>query len=308
MREEQRDPRGPDLLEVLDLDEAVVAMDSLHTQRATVALVSGAGADHVLSVKANQKSSYTRLNEPPWARIPVLTRKDHGHRGRTTWQSRKVTRQGRWVNGCRSWSTQAVHPVSKLPSAACRAVSVQRTAKSPCSRPDTSPRGRTLVDRELYLPKSWTSDRERCRAAKVPDEQGFATQNELARSLITRALASPLPFAWVTADALYGQDWQFRRTIEEAGLGYVVAVPKSQQVKSLAGTWRIDQITADAPDDACAHRTQGHRDQKTLWTSSLGDRTHHLATDWLPQTQPPIRTRSPQLPGISGTRSLTPLL
>ncbi|MER5217885.1 transposase [Streptomyces sp. NPDC002838] len=50
-----------------------------------------------------------------------------------------------------------------------------------------SRRGRTLVDRELYLPKSWTSDRERCRAAKVPDSRGFATKTELARILVTRA-------------------------------------------------------------------------------------------------------------------------
>lgn len=32
-------------------------------------------------------------------------------------------------------------------------------------------RGHTLVDRELYLPKSWTEDRERCRAARVPDDR-----------------------------------------------------------------------------------------------------------------------------------------
>ncbi|MEV4924813.1 IS701 family transposase [Streptomyces roseoverticillatus] len=113
-----------------------------------------------------------------------------------------------------------------------------------------SSRGRALVDRELYLPKSWTSDRERCRAAKVPDGRGFATKTELARILVARALASPLPVSWVTADALYGQDWHFRRMVEEAGLGYVVAVPKSQQVKSLAGCWRIDQLVGDAPDDA----------------------------------------------------------
>ncbi|MBA4867397.1 IS701 family transposase, partial [Streptomyces sp. PSKA54] len=72
-----------------------------------------------------------------------------------------------------------------------------------------SRRGRTLVDRELYLPKSWTSDRERCRAAKVPDSRGFATKTELARTLVARALTSPLPISWVTADALYGQDWHF---------------------------------------------------------------------------------------------------
>ncbi|MEU2718524.1 IS701 family transposase [Streptomyces sp. NPDC007205] len=113
-----------------------------------------------------------------------------------------------------------------------------------------SGRGRTLVDRELYLPKSWTSDRERCRAAKMPDHRGFATKTELARIVVTRALASPLPISWVTTDALSGQDWHVRRMLEDAGLGYVVAVPKAQQIKSLAGCWRIDQLIGDAPDDA----------------------------------------------------------
>lgn len=38
--------------------------------------------------------------------------------------------------------------------------------------------------------------------------------------------------------------------LEQLGLGYVVAVPKSQQVKSLAGIWRIDQLITEAPGDA----------------------------------------------------------
>src|SRR3954471_8762934 len=33
-----------------------------------------------------------------------------------------------------------------------------------------SPRGRALIDRELYLPKEWTDDRERCRGAGIGDE------------------------------------------------------------------------------------------------------------------------------------------
>ncbi|MFE1775592.1 IS701 family transposase [Streptomyces sp. NPDC059008] len=135
-----------------------------------------------------------------------------------------------------------------------------------------SRRGRTLVDRQLYLPKSWTSDRQRCRAAGVPDGLAFATKPELARRLVTRALASPLPIAWVTADALYGQDWHFRRMLEEAGVGYVVAVPKSQQVKSLAGCWRIDQLISDAPDDSwerlsCGDGAKGPRVYD--WTAAM---------------------------------------
>ncbi|MFJ5535214.1 IS701 family transposase [Streptomyces sp. NPDC093261] len=107
--------------------------------------------------------------------------------------------------------------------------------------------GRALVDRELYLPKSWTSDRERCQAAKIPDERGIATKGELARDIVRRCLAAGLPAASVTADEAYGQDWHFRRLLE---VGYVVAVPKSQQIKSLAGIWRIDELIGEAPGDA----------------------------------------------------------
>lgn len=64
--------------------------------------------------------------------------------------------------------------------------------------------GRALVDRELYLPKSWTEDRDRCRAAKVPDQREFAAENTLVATVVRKAPASPLPIAWVTADAAYG--------------------------------------------------------------------------------------------------------
>lgn len=110
--------------------------------------------------------------------------------------------------------------------------------------------GRALVDRELYLPKAWTTDRERCQAAKVPDDRGFATKGELAKDMIRRCLAAGLPAAWVTAGEAYGQGWAFRRLLEQHNLGYVVAVPKSQQIKSLAGVWRIDELIDDAPADA----------------------------------------------------------
>jgi SRSO17 transposase len=38
----------------------------------------------------------------------------------------------------------------------------------------TSQAGHTLLDRELYLPKSWTTDPQRCREADVPPSVGFA--------------------------------------------------------------------------------------------------------------------------------------
>ena len=48
--------------------------------------------------------------------------------------------------------------------------------------------GRALIDRELYLPGSWTGDRDRCREAGIGDDVAFATKPELARQMIERAM------------------------------------------------------------------------------------------------------------------------
>ncbi|WP_435178967.1 IS701 family transposase [Actinacidiphila sp. bgisy145] len=124
-----------------------------------------------------------------------------------------------------------------------------------------SPKGRALVDRDLYLPKSWTSDPDRCAAAKIPAEREFATKGDLAKAMVMRALASPLPIAWVSADSAYGQEWRFRHMLEETGVGYVLAVPKSQHVR---GMGRIDFAIAQAPDEvwerhSCGQGAKGNR-------------------------------------------------
>jgi len=49
-------------------------------------------------------------------------------------------------------------------------------------------RGHAMIDRELYLPRSWTADPDRRAAARVPEEVEFATKPELARVMLARAL------------------------------------------------------------------------------------------------------------------------
>jgi SRSO17 transposase len=66
--------------------------------------------------------------------------------------------------------------------------------------------GRALIDRDVYVPKSWTEDRDRCRAAGVPDEVSFATKVTLGRRMLTRALDAGVLAAWATADEFYGGD------------------------------------------------------------------------------------------------------
>src|SRR5215467_11320528 len=64
--------------------------------------------------------------------------------------------------------------------------------------------GHAFIDRALYLPKSWTDDPLRLKAAYVPNDIGFATKSRLAAWMIARAAATGVPFSWVAADSVYG--------------------------------------------------------------------------------------------------------
>jgi len=68
-----------------------------------------------------------------------------------------------------------------------------------------STRGRALIDRELYLPQSWCTDRVRCTEAGIGDDVQFATKPELARRMLARALAAGVIFSWFTADEAYAR-------------------------------------------------------------------------------------------------------
>lgn len=49
-------------------------------------------------------------------------------------------------------------------------------------------RGHAAVDRELYIPRSWTDQPDRCRAAGLAPDTAFATKPQLAARMITRLL------------------------------------------------------------------------------------------------------------------------
>jgi len=91
--------------------------------------------------------------------------------------------------------------------------------------------GHAFVDRALYLPKAWTDDSARLAAAHVPADIGFATKPQLARRMAERAMASGVPFAWVTADTVHGVS-ELEMALRRAGKGYVLGVPRTQGVWS----------------------------------------------------------------------------
>lgn len=111
-------------------------------------------------------------------------------------------------------------------------------------------KGRTLLDRALYLPKEWAGDADRREQAGVPEEVAFATKIVLARRMIDRAVAAGVPARWVTADAVYGSDYHFRVALEGHGLGYVVGVRSDFAVRAGFGQARVGTLLAGIPADA----------------------------------------------------------
>lgn len=93
-----------------------------------------------------------------------------------------------------------------------------------------TPQAHVLVDRELYLPQSWTGDPARCREAGIPEEQAFATKPELARAMLERVYAAGLPAAWVTGDTVYGGSGPLRTWLEARRQPYVLAIAANDGV------------------------------------------------------------------------------
>jgi SRSO17 transposase len=141
-------------------------------------------------------------------------------------------------------------------------------------------RGHALIDRELYLPKSWMADPARRRAAGIPDTVEFATKPTLARAMIARALDAGVPAAWVTGDEVYGQDPGLRADLQARRTGYVLAVACDHRVTTGAGKRRADELAACLPRAAwqrysAGSGAKGHRYYDWALIGLAGGRPGH---------------------------------
>ena len=109
----------------------------------------------------------------------------------------------------------------------------------------TSPKGHALIDRELNLPKSWTQDPERCRAAHVPGEITFATKPTLALQMLKRAWDAGVSAAWVTGDTVYGSNRPLRTALEMRRQAYAFAVSCQEQVDVSGRRVRVDDLAQE---------------------------------------------------------------
>ena len=102
-----------------------------------------------------------------------------------------------------------------------------------------SPLGRVLVDKGLYLPESWTSDKDRCAAAGVPEERrSYRSKTELALEMLERALdRGHLQARWVAGDDAFGMSPSFRDGLAALGMHYVLDVPAGFTVWPVEPEW-----------------------------------------------------------------------
>ena len=156
-----------------------------------------------------------------------------------------------------------------------------------------SQHGHALIDRELYLPESWTDDRDRCRAAGIPEQVQFATKPRQLIAMLARAIDAGVPFGWVTADEVYGQAGYLRDWLEDHDAAYVLAIRS------------VDLVTTTDQDRVAARQVIAALPARAWRRLSVGAGAHGPREyDW---ARIPIRTdwRAGRGHWLMARRSLT---
>lgn len=100
-----------------------------------------------------------------------------------------------------------------------------------------SRKGYSLIEGQLFMPEKWFAEeyaeqREECG---VPEDLVFKTKPEIGLELLKNAVKrGNLPFAWVAADALYGDSPAFRDGVAATGKYYFTAIKENSLIWSTA--------------------------------------------------------------------------
>jgi SRSO17 transposase len=84
---------------------------------------------------------------------------------------------------------------------------------------------RCLLDSELFLPESWSSDRGRCEEAGIPDDMVYRPKKQIALEMLDRARRNGVRIGWLTFDAGYGMHTDFLLELDARQIQYVGEAP-----------------------------------------------------------------------------------
>jgi SRSO17 transposase len=86
---------------------------------------------------------------------------------------------------------------------------------------------KTLIDSDLFLPKGWAEDRDRCRDADIPDDLPYRPKTAIALGQVQRAIGNGLRLDWAVFDEGYGKDPAFWFGLDHLGQLGVGEVPSN---------------------------------------------------------------------------------
>jgi len=183
-----------------------------------------------------------------------------------------------------------------------------------------SGKGAAFIDRALYLPEEWTSDRVRCREAGIGDEVQFATKGALAKQMLVRAFAAGVSADWVVGDTVYGYD-ELRLWLDEQQQNYVLAVPETHAVWRAGRQQPVGLVAARLSESAwvvlsAGEGSKGPRLYAWAWLQLPEQREGSGRARWIlirrsladPSKRAyyraagPAQTRLPQLVRVAGSR------
>jgi len=114
-----------------------------------------------------------------------------------------------------------------------------------------------VVASDLYLPKSWDEDRDRCRRAGIPDELTYRPKWQIGIEQIERVMSEGLRFDYVTFDEEYGKVPAFIFELDRLGQKAIGEVPANFRVwarrpackshRAEHASHRVDNIVKHSP-------------------------------------------------------------
>jgi SRSO17 transposase len=141
-----------------------------------------------------------------------------------------------------------------------------------------------LLDADLFLPKAWAADRDRCERAGIPDDVGHQTKWRLAIDQWLRATGNGLSFDWLTFDEGYGAAVPFLKFLSLVNQRFVAEVPVNFRVRDTAAgrSRRADaRLPATDAGSGTRHRVAHRTVRASFWRVAtapvwVADRVHTL--------------------------------
>jgi SRSO17 transposase len=132
-------------------------------------------------------------------------------------------------------------------------------------------RFQVLLDAELYLPQSWDADRQRCRAAGIPEDVRYRPKWRIALDQLLRLHGNGITFDWLVFDEGYGAAVPLLEVLNLVGPRFVAEVPVNFAVADRAGgtTQRADQrLSAADAKGGKRHRLTHRTVRDSVWRAA----------------------------------------